>query len=174
LETRNPRLTSQTLFAVNGSNSVSNLDRELQRAREILEKSKAKLAARQQQQQQQPGTSMGAVGNASVPYFAATTTGKRVVSRDGIVKSRCEKTGRILADGEKMAQISEQEEWEIRSIDEVFQNEDNKYKDLYSLASKQLAERDVAASIWNLRQKMHTEDYQRIFDKKNHFIGEDS
>jgi hypothetical protein len=169
---------------------VSNLDRELQRARKLLEKSKAKLAARQQQQQQ-PGTSIGAAGScgspssAFVPYFAAaaatttTTTGKkRVASRDGIVKSRCEKTGQILADGERMAEISEQEEWEIRSIDQVFQNEENdgRYnkKDLFSLASQQLAERDVAASIWNLRQKMHTEDYQKIFDKKNHFIGEDS
>ena len=40
--------------------------------------------------------------------------------------------------------------------------------------SKSLAKRDVAASILNLRISMHNDDYRKIFDTKNYFIGEDN
>jgi hypothetical protein len=65
-----------------------------------------------------------------------------------------------------MAKLSEEEEWESRSLLEVFQNERGPAKE------HKLADRDVAASIFNLRRVLQTEDFQRIFDQRNRFIGE--
>mmetsp|Transcript_11998 Transcript_11998/g.20342 ORF Transcript_11998/g.20342 Transcript_11998/m.20342 type:complete len:100 (+) Transcript_11998:332-631(+) len=94
--------------------------------------------------------------------------------REGVIKSRDEKTGLITTDGEKMAQLSEDEKWEERSLNEVFQSEVGEAEDVYSMAAQQLADRDVAMSIFNLRKSMMNEDYRAIFDKKNRFIGEDT
>lgn len=146
------------LFAVYGNND--DVERELQRARVILQKSKAKLAAKAESSEP------------AVPFFAHA--GKTAVSRDGVVKTKNEETGLVTADGERMAAISEEEDWEARSLSEVFQSEISEDQDVYSTASQQLAERDVVASIWGLRQRLQTEDYQRIFDKRNRFIGEDT
>jgi len=149
----------------------------LQRAREVLEKSKAKLAAQQQEGAKEDSSSNNnkqklaspGVDTTNTPFFA-----QRSVSRDGVVKSRDASTGLITADGEIMAAISEQEDWEIRPINEVFVNEMKENEDVYSMASQQLASRDLAASVWNLRQQLHNDDYQKIFDKRNFFIGEDN
>jgi len=80
----------------------------------------------------------------------------------------------VTADGEKMAKLSEEEPWEYRSLLDVFENERDVNEDVYSKASQQLAQRDVAASIYNLRKELKTEDYRKIFDKRNRFIGEDA
>jgi hypothetical protein len=147
----------------------SQINQGLQRARQVLKKSKAKLAAREE-----AGKFIddGGKDQPSVPFFAQTR--KTAVSREGVVKSVDEKTGLITADGERMAAISEQEDWEFRSLFEVFENEMSENEDVYSVASQQLAERDVAASVWNLRKQLQMGDYQRIFDTKNRFIGEDN
>jgi hypothetical protein len=137
------------------------ISKGLERARALLKKSKAKLASK----------ASGAAEAPKIPFFA--TSGKNIVARD-VVKSVDAKTGLITADGEKMAAISEAEDWEFRSLSEVFQSEINENGDVYSRTNRQLADRDVAASIWNLRKELKTEDYLRIFDKKNYFIGEDT
>ena len=135
------------------------INRGLDRARTVLEKSKAKLIAKEQQQKVEKEDEL--------PFFA---TGQRSVSRDGVIKFVDERTGLRVADGERMAAISEHEDWEMRSISQVFESE---IEDAYTLANRQLGQRDVAASIWNLRQSLHNDDYRRIFDTKNRFIGED-
>ena len=81
-------------------------------------------------------------------------------------------SNRFLQDieaGEKMASMSEGEEWASRSLLEVFNNEE-----VQRSSDHKLAERDVAASIYNLRKQLQMEDYKRIFDKRNRFIGEDN
>jgi len=136
--------------------------RQLERARELLAKSKAKLEA------------TGDAEPYEIPFFATSYSMDSTTKREKVTKSRNEETGLITADGEKMARISENEQWEMRSLQEVFENEIGDTEDVTSMASKQLAERDVAASIFNLRKQMKTEDYRRIFDTRNHFIGEDT
>jgi hypothetical protein len=42
-----------------------------------------------------------------------------------------------------------------------------------ALSPRQLSERNVAVSLFNLRRSLHNEDYQKIFDKRNYMIGED-
>jgi hypothetical protein len=133
----------------------------LERARQVLAKSKAKLEA------------TGDAPTNEIPFFATSASMDRITKREQVTKSRDEETGLITADGEKMARLSESEQWEMRSLLEVFENEIGDTDGVSSMTSKRLAERDVAASIFNLRKQMQTEDYRRIFDTRNRFIGED-
>lgn len=138
------------------------ISRQLERARKVLAKSKAKLEA---------------TGNAEpdeIPFFATSAKMDSDTKREKVTKQLDQETGLITADGEKMARLSEIEQWEMRSLREVFESEIEDLEDVNSIASKQLAERDVAASIFNLRKQMKTEDYRRIFDTSNWFIGEDT
>lgn len=148
-----------------GDNSTSSdelqINKGLAKAKLLIEKSKAKLKAQDESKEQCDTSS-------TLPFFA-----KLSVDRKSVVKAVDEKTGLITADGDAMAAISEQEEWEVRPLYEVFKSEVGEKEDVYSIASQQLAQRDVAASIWNLRKNLQKEDYQRIFDKRNRFIGED-
>jgi len=152
--------------------------RRLVRAKEVLAKSQVKLDAKEKQKTNGADAADNKEAEkepaSAVPFFAAKKKVKDPKRRESVIKATNEKTGLVQADGEKMAAMSETEEWEFRSLLEVFENELDEDSDVYSEASKQLRERDVAASIWNLRQKMKTEDYMRIFDKRNFFIGEDN
>lgn len=142
---------------------------QIERARALIAKSKKKLEAREAatlEEAQQP--------QIEIPFFAVAATIDMSRKREKMIKSRNEETGLITADGEKMAKLSESEPWEVRSLMEVFQNENEDLEDLYTMSSKHLAERDVAASIFNLRKGMKTEDYRKIFDSRNFFIGEDN
>jgi hypothetical protein len=155
--------------------------RQLERARAALEVSRAKLAAREQAAENEftpivvnndenPTTVIrnGAMMGPDVPFFATLSNGsteKRNSKREKVIKSQNEE-GLFTTDGDLMAKLSEEEEWESRSLFEVFQNERNRPE------KNLLAERDVAASIFNLRKQLQTEDFQRIFDQRNRFIGE--
>ena len=138
----------------------------LLRAKELLAKSKAKLAAQEANYLNNPTSA-----EPKLPFFANAR--KVAASRTGVIKSK-NADGFILADGERMAALSEQEEWERRGLFELFESEIDNSEDVYAQASGQLASRDVAASIFNLRRTLQQEDYSRIFDKRNYFIGEDN
>jgi len=190
------------LAAAAASSPDDDIARLQAKARALLEKSKAKLAASEEEEQleeepqllqplqelngsreeektaTEPSTNGAAASlpskksSSSLPFFAARSTVEAPVKRQAVTKTINEQTGLITTDGEKMAQYSEQEEWERRPLSEVFENELSDDDDVYSQASQQLAQRDVAASIWNLRKELQQGDYQRIFDKRNRFIGE--
>ena len=146
-----------------------------------LEKARAKLHRSQEVDDEMPSSSTSdeeMTEKRAVPFFASVETSDDESAssegrREAMIKAVDQDTGLVTADGEKMAALSEKEEWQVRSLLEVFENELNESDgDVYSLASKQLAERDVAASIWNLRKELQMEDYKKIFDAKNRFIGE--
>jgi hypothetical protein len=54
----------------------------------------------------------------------------------------------------------------VRPLDQVFQNE------IEDKSDDPFADRDVAASIYNLQKSLQTSDYKKIFDQRNRFIGE--
>lgn len=143
------------------------INKGLLRAKELLEKSKAKLAAKEANITNPPKEEAAK----KLPFFASTR--KAAANRNGVIKSK-NAEGLVLADGERMAALSEQEEWERRGLFELFESEIDNSEDVYAQASEQLASRDVAASIFNLRRTLQQEDYSRIFDKRNYFIGEDN
>jgi hypothetical protein len=191
----------------------------LQRAKQVLEKSKAKLAARQEQKSDGEKADTNNYDD-NVPFFAqlqpvemsvasllssstltpvtsplsaslmpTTTTAAAVAStndaRESLVKTLNAATGLITIDGEKLAARSEQEQWEFRSLAQVFSEDNSDNNSAVSVGqparmtasstrSEPLADRDVLASIYNLRLQLQKEDYHRIFDAKNRFIGEDN
>jgi len=146
-----------------GSNTdpEGDITRTLARAQELLKISKAKLAAREKAAAQE--NSEPAKG--AVPYFASKEDEASDKKRSRVTKFKDEDTGLITTDGEMMAKLSEDEKWEVRSLDDVFEDEIDRN------ASK-IAERDIAASVRSMRTHMQMEDYRKIFDPRNRFIGE--
>ena len=139
----------------------------------MVEQSKAKLAKSSSPPVDDTTDGENGETDDNVPFFAAKASSTSS-DREELIKSRNEETGLITTDGEKMAKKSEEENWKGRRLGEVFENEINGDEDVYSLAAQQLGDKDVARSIFNLRKSMKTEDYNRIFDKRNRFIGEDN
>ena len=179
------------------------INQGLQRAKEVLLKSKAKLAAMQQSTATEikdnddhnavvldvpffasrlttsPIANVGGVTTATAivsDMVTTTTTTKTTDSNNLKVKSRNSDTGLVMADGERMAEISEDEPWEYRSIYEMFDNNNNNDAETTSDNKPQRVEMktDVMASIQNLRKVLQQEDYRKIFDPRNRFIGEDN
>lgn len=180
----NPSITSCTRSTIPrnkhtthlNASSDDDISRQLSKAKELLEKAKAKMAQQQapeqvhvsqQQPQLTPQKAEDSETLATVQVEKAPI-GTVVDRKQSVIKSRNEETGLITCDGDVMAALSEEEEWELMGIFDVFENEIEE-----SDVSKHLAERDVAASIMNLRLSLHNEDFRKIFDKRNRWIGED-
>jgi hypothetical protein len=176
--------TRMFLGAANTENSAEDdISRQLERARALIAKSKAKIERKNEMALLEsvisPDVGVGGTAAAAaattgknLPFFASKTTTAPTTTNtmDQVIKSRNQETGLLVADGEKMAQRSEGEEWVRRPLLEVFEQEGEES----ATATSGLANRDVAASIYNLRRLLQTEDYRRIFDTKNRFIGEDN
>ncbi|KAL3784737.1 hypothetical protein ACHAW5_001604 [Stephanodiscus triporus] len=82
-----------------------------------------------------------------------------------------------------MAAISKVERWERRTLSQMmFRREARTDYDGSLVTGEEeegmdkvgsvLADRDVARSIYNLRKSMRNEDFMRVFDSRNRFIGE--
>jgi hypothetical protein len=166
MHTTNTLSTATSLNMGSSSSSEDDISRQVAKAKALLEKSKAKLEAPNIPDEKDERTS-SAAAVVAMPFFASVDKSQPKKINDKIIKSRNEKDGTVVADGDMMAKLSEEEQWEIRSLYEVFENE---AKETSSTAK--LAERDVAASIFNLRKQLQESDFQRIFDKRNRWIGE--
>lgn len=150
----------------------ADVQQRLARAKEMLAKSKAKLKRREEKTGEKEDSDA-----AAVPFFAAKSKkGDSETRRKLVIKATNDETGLVQADGAKMAELSEKEEWEIRSVLGAFgtDKEDIENAEIYAKATESLSDRDAMANMWNLRKRMKTEDYEKIFDKRNFFIGEDT
>lgn len=159
-------------------NADDEIAKQLARAKALLEKSKAKIEAKQTQSlvrdddyaesnNNRNKTPTKSNSQSAIPFFAsrvAVPAKPSGTKREKVVKATND-DGLVTIDGDLMAKLSETEEWEIRSLHDVFENETKNFRD-------PIAERDVAASIFGLQRVLQTEDFQRIFDKRNRFIGE--
>lgn len=108
-----------------------------------------------------------------LPFFASkssTPDAKKIKSKT--------KSGEIIADGEEMASLSKSEPWERRSLSQMFERESRTDYDGNLVEGEQidpkkvLADRDMAASIYGLRKKLQNDDFMKVFDKRNRFIGD--
>eukprot|EP00567_Pseudictyota_dubia_P014485 CAMPEP_0197446506 /NCGR_PEP_ID=MMETSP1175-20131217/11437_1 /TAXON_ID=1003142 /ORGANISM="Triceratium dubium, Strain CCMP147" /LENGTH=216 /DNA_ID=CAMNT_0042977637 /DNA_START=70 /DNA_END=720 /DNA_ORIENTATION=+ len=166
------------------SSADDDVARQLAKAKDLLARAKAKLTDEETSVDISLTSSGGVIKekekvdvgsendeDTSLPFFAQQNVENK---REMVTKSKDQTTGLITVDGDKLAEISGDEEWEVRPLQEVFQTElTDEQAESYSLAKKQLADKDVAASIWNLRKQLQTEDFEKIFDKRNRFIGEE-
>jgi len=150
--------TSTRLAAMESMND--DVLRQLAKAKELLELSKAKLAA---QEEETDESKVGVEGKTTIVLESSGRDEKRTK----VTKSTNDESGLITTDGELMAMLSEEEDWEVRSLLDVFEDELEE-----SDVSKQLRRRDVAASVASMRLRMHGEDYLKIFNTRNRWIGE--
>ena len=91
------------------------VSRQLARAKELLEEAKAKMD-KQEEKMKEVGENDG----------SNNTVSTDTELRDRIIKSKNEETGLIMCDGDIMAELSESEEWEQRSLLDVFESETKK------------------------------------------------
>uniref|UniRef100_A0A7S1YGT0 Uncharacterized protein n=1 Tax=Grammatophora oceanica TaxID=210454 RepID=A0A7S1YGT0_9STRA len=108
---------------------------------------------------------------ANLLFFASESDGTSTKYKDVIVSR--DENGLIRTDGEKMDKKSESEQWHSKSLSELLHGPITKSEELKRKKNKALEERDVAASLYNLRKTLQNEDFRRIFDKRNRFIGEE-
>lgn len=155
----NQRTVTAFMTPMSSSSSSSlddDLKKQLEKAKALLEKTKAKQAKKAAE------VAPSSSNTTKIPKAIDTKDEKR----NRVVKTKSEGTGLITTDGDLMALLSEDEEWELKSLEDVFENE------IEMDDHNGLANRDVAASIFNLRMTLQNEDYKAIFDSRNRFIGE--
>jgi hypothetical protein len=164
-----PHATSATSTSASRLQAVETLDdevaRQLKRAKEVLAKTKAKIDAKAKLLEDMDNDPQEAERKSNLPFFASEAVEKVRDKREKVIKSKNEE-GLVTTDGALMAELSEDEEWEARPLLDVFKSESKNSKD------STLADRDVAASIFGLQRVLQTEDFQKIFDKRNRFIGD--
>jgi hypothetical protein len=155
------------------------IQKQLAKARKLIEEAKAKVAAQEAAAAQvQEETEADADTDAETEVTASQDENENEnedeseKNKESVIKSRNEETGLITTDGELMAELSELDEWEVKSLMDVFESESTNGR--HDDNGKSIADRDVAASIFNLRMNMMDKDYRRVFDKRNFFIGEDN
>lgn len=158
------------------------ITKQLEQAKALLAVSRAKLEAKEEQEtaaafllEDNNNSSDDDKKKDSVPFFAvanSAATSNNEENNDGkrdiVIKSKDEATGLFTTDGDLMAKLSEEEEWDLRPLLEVFETERSGEE---SPKSKNV-DRDIAQSMYNLRKSLQTEDFSKIFDKRNRFIGD--
>ena len=152
---------------------------QIRKARKLLRDAKQKMEMEEQQQQTESSSTKedsAAEAVSPLPFFAQQSFTATAIDQTTKIKSKT-KSGEIIADGEQMTSLSNSEPWELRSLSDIgFESEARSDFDGNLVADedvkKTLDERDLAASIYNLRKVMQTEDFRRVFDSRNRFIGE--
>ena len=146
---------------------------QIRKARKLLRDAKQKMEIEEKQQQNADESST----TAPLPFFAQQSFTATAIDHTQKIKSKT-KSGDIIADGDTMTSLSNSEPWERRSLSDIgFESEARSDYDGNLIAAdedvkRKLAERDLAASIYNLRKVMQNEDFRRVFDARNRFIGE--
>lgn len=142
------------------------ITKQLERAKAALAVSRAKMEAQEQaeagliDEEEKEGKS----DEEAVPFFAMNADEENG-KKDRVIKDKKEDGG-FTTDGDLMAKLSEEEEWESRPLLEVFQNEKEEKTEAMNI------DRDIGQSMYNLRKSLQTDDFMKIFDKRNRFIGD--
>lgn len=142
------------------------ITKQLERAKAALAGARAKMEAREQAEAgivDDEGKEKNGKKE-SVPFFAmnaADENGKK----EKVIKDKNE-DGLFTTDGDLMAKLSEEEEWESRPLMGVFKNEREEEPDPIGINA------DIGQNMYNLRKSLQTEDFGKIFDKRNYFIGD--
>eukprot|EP00536_Pseudo-nitzschia_multiseries_P016542 jgi/Psemu1/292582/fgenesh1_pg.1138_\ len=174
IRTQQMASSEESSSASSSSSSLSSdkknpeIAKQLERAKAALAKSRAKMEA-QEQSMLDEADDDDDKPNESLPFFAAAANADPSAAANGkkdkVIKNKNE-DGLFTTDGEMMAKLSEEEEWESRPLLDVFQNEKEQSSDAMNI------DRDIGQSMYNLRKSLQMEDFQKIFDKRNRFIGE--
>jgi len=129
------------------------ISRQLAKAKDLLKQVKAKLE--------------NSDGETTVKKKKEAVDTKDKRSR--VIKTEDPDSGLITTNGELMAELSKDEEWEART--NLFDEDSAGAASARTLKKREM---EVAQAIFNLKKELRDEDYKRVFDKKNYFIGEDN
>ena len=137
---------------------------QIKKAKKLLRDAKDKLN-RQERRTDDP-----------LPFFASRDESFTSAAVSHGQKIKKTTAAGIVADGETMASLSLSEPWERRPLSQMFAREPRPDWDGNEVdddgAGAALAERDVAIGIYNLRKMLQNEDFKKVFDSRNRFIGE--
>ena len=149
---------------------------QIRKARQLVRESKLKME-KERKAAELAATANGDTNGAtadgskeevtSLPFFAAQGTSPE--------KIKSKTKGGVIADGEKMASLSKSESWEKRSLSQMFDKEKRIDFDgnlVENDDGSSIAKRDVAMAIFNLRKQLQNEDFKKVFNTRNPFIGE--
>ena len=154
---------------------------QIRKARQLVKESKLKMAKERKAAElaatangdtngaaaDRPADDVTVPAAAPLPFFAAQGTSPEKI------KSKTE--GGVIADGEKMASLSESESWEKRSLSQMFAKEKRIDFDgnlVENDEGKAIAKKDIAMAMFNLRKQLQNEDFKTVFNSRNPFIGE--
>ncbi len=139
--------------------------KQLERAKAALAVSRAKMEAKEQAEAGLlDDDEEDKSDDEAVPFFAMNADDENG-KKEKVIKDKKENGG-FTTDGDLMAKLSEEEEWESRPLLEVFENEIEEKTEAMNI------DRDIGQSMYNLRKSLQTDDFMKIFDKRNRFIGE--
>lgn len=159
---------------------------QIRKAKQLLNDAKKKqkeqeLAAAQAAAAAANGLNDTAGANASpskggaLPFLASKSFTSSATTTSQKIKSKT-KTGEIIADGETMASLSKSEPWERRSLSQMFQKEkrtdfDGNVVEGEDEMDARLSDKEMMG-IYNLRKQLQNDDFKKVFDSRNRFIGE--
>ena len=156
---------------------------QIRKAKQLLndtkrkQEEKAKEAAKVVAGAESDATSSGSKKEekgTKLPFFATRSFTSSAAQTSKKIKSKTQ-SGEIVADGETMAALSKSEAWERRSLGQMFQKEKRVDFDgnvVEEDKERALSEKDLARNIFNLRRQLQDNDFKRVFDDRNRFIGE--
>ncbi|KAL7508526.1 hypothetical protein ACHAXN_005600 [Cyclotella atomus] len=105
-----------------------------------------------------------------LPFFAA-----RPPSAE---KIKSKTSSGIVADGATMTALSNSEPWELRPLNQMFVREPRSDYDGNLISADdsdkmgKLAEKDLARNILALKRELQNEDFKKVFDQRNRWIGD--
>lgn len=150
---------------------------QIRKARKLLEEAKKKMEATETVKID--GANGEAKGSKTeskkeettvLPFFASRS------STPSAKKIKSKTNSGIVADGATMTTLSDSEPWELRPLNQMFLREPRSDYDgnLVSESSdgSKLAEKDLARSIMNMKRQLQGEDFKKVFDQRNRWIGE--
>jgi len=167
-----PSTSNLFMSAPNGDDDVS---RQLEKARKLIAEAKGKLEAKELEAQDPSSTAPVAQH-----FFAtedneedeATREKNKEEKRSRVIKQELD-NGKITTDGDMMVELSQNEKWEMRPLMDVFEPEKMSEEDEKSREERRKKEIQIVQAMMNLKQKLGKDDYEKIFNNKNFFIGEE-
>ena len=150
---------------------------QIRKARKLLEDAKKKLEATETVKIDGANGEANGSKNESkkqeatpLPFFASRSS----IPSSKKIKSKT--NSGIVADGATMTTLSNSEPWELRPLNQMFLNEPRSDYDgnvvNESSGGSKMAEKDLARQIMNMKRQLQGEDFKKVFDQRNRWIGE--
>jgi hypothetical protein len=147
---------------------------QIRKARKLLRDTKMKMEQSKSEKVNEAGEVNGVAKQEKppepLPFFAARPPSAK--------KIKSKTSSGIVADGATMTALSNSEPWESRPLNQMFASEARSDYDGNLISADEiermgkLAERDLARNILALKRELQNEDFKKVFDQRNRWIGD--